>query len=42
MIERKKPENRTKDEKGLLDSFYSPTDFKSKENIIPIVESVKG
>jgi len=42
MIERKKPENRTKDETGLLDSFSEPTDFKSKENIIPIVESVKG
>jgi menaquinone-dependent protoporphyrinogen IX oxidase len=40
MIERKSPEERTDDEKGLLDSFSEPTDFKSKENIIPIVESI--
>ncbi len=41
MIERKAPEERTDDEKGLLDSFSHPTDFKKKENIRPIVESVK-
>lgn len=41
MIERKTPEERSEDEKGLIDSFSHQTDFKKKENIKPIVESVK-
>lgn len=41
MIERKAPEEWSEDEKGLIDSFSHPTDFKKKENIRPIVECVK-
>ncbi len=41
IIERKKPENRTEDDKGLLTALSSPCDFKSKKNILPIIESVE-
>lgn len=41
-IERKKPENRTEDEKGLLETFSNPTDFKTKEAIRPIIDCAKG
>lgn len=37
-ILRKRPENRTEDEKGLLESFSNPADFKSKEAIRPVIE----
>lgn len=40
MIERKAPEERSEDEKGLLASFLEPSDFKKKENLAPILEAV--
>ena len=40
MIERKAPEEWSEDEKGLLDSFSHPTDFKKKENLTPIIDAV--
>lgn len=42
IILRKKPENRSEDEKGLLKSFSTPADFKTKEAIKPIVDCAKG
>lgn len=42
MIELKKPENRSKDEEGLLESFEHPVDFKTKEATKAITDYVKS
>jgi len=40
MIEMKNPDKRSKDEQELLATFSEPSDFKSRENINPIVKAV--
>lgn len=38
----KKLKERTEDEQGMLDAYDTPVDFRSKENIMPLIRYIRN